>query len=191
MPGRRSRSCNTGVRPHTERAAFPGDDRAPDAAGRLASVVRELPEVRLAFLFGSRAHGRERPDSDFDIGVLLDNDAAGAERGATISRLAGRLGRVVSSALLDIVVLNDAPVLLRQRVLRDGVLLHERSPGERVRFAVRTIQEYQDSQVRRDEFTRRRIQRLTGTQDHHGGPGDLLEKARGVARLLGQAGRVS
>jgi hypothetical protein len=44
--------------------------------------------------------------------------------------------------------------------------------------------------VRRDEFTRRRIQRLTGTQDH-GGPGDRLEKARGVARLLGQAGRVS
>lgn len=165
-------------------------DHRPDAFERLAAAVRELPEVRLAFLFGSRAHGHERPDSDFDIGILLDDEAAGSERGGTIRRLAGRLGRVVASALLDVVVLNDAPVLLRQRVLRDGVLLHERVAGERVRFAVKTIREYQDSQVRRDEFTRRRIQRLTGAQEH-GGPGDLLEKARGVARLLGQAGRVS
>jgi predicted nucleotidyltransferase len=172
------------------RAGVTRGDLAPDAADRLASVVRELPEVRLAFLFGSRAHGQGRPDSDVDIGLLLDDEAAGAERGGTIRRLAGRLGKVVSSALLDIVVLNDASALLRQRVLRDGVLLHERVDGERVRFAVRTTREYQDGQVRRDEFTRRRIRRLTGTQNH-GGPGDLLKKARGVARLLGQAGRVS
>jgi predicted nucleotidyltransferase len=41
------------------------------AVDRLATLIADLPEVRLAFLFGSRARGRGRADSDFDIGVLL------------------------------------------------------------------------------------------------------------------------
>ena len=127
-------------------------DGAP-VAERLGRALRLLPEVRLAVLFGSRAHQRHRQDSDFDIGILLDDGTARADRGLTIRRLAGRLGREVSSALVDLVILNDAPTLLRHRVLRDGVLLFQRAPAERVRFAVKTIREYQDGQIRRDRFT--------------------------------------
>jgi predicted nucleotidyltransferase len=156
---------------------------------RLGNALRDAGEVRLAFLFGSRARDRARKDSDFDIAVLLDADAALADRGTTIRQLAGRLGRVVSSALVDLVILNDAPALLRHRVLRDGIVLFQRSPEERVRFAVRTIREYQDYQVRRDRSTRERIQRLRH-EAHDGRSRDLLEKARGVARLLEKAPRV-
>jgi predicted nucleotidyltransferase len=163
---------------------------APDpAVDRLAAAVRELPGVRLAYLFGSRARGTERADSDFDIAVLLDDERARAERGATLRRLAGRLGRVVSSALLDIVILNDATPLLRHRVLRDGVLLHARTPEARVRFAVAAMRDYQDGQVRREQFTRARIQRLA-SDSSDGGSRDLLDQARRVARLLEQARRV-
>jgi predicted nucleotidyltransferase len=164
---------------------------AQDAGGlqALSRALAGMGDVRLAFLFGSRARGRARADSDFDVAVLLDEAAARADRGETIRRLAGRLGSVVSSALLDLVVLNDAPALLRQRVLRDGVLLHQRSPEERVRFAIRTLREYQDGQIRRERFTRRRIERLKAGPDD-GGSGDLLEKARGAARLLAKAARV-
>jgi hypothetical protein len=107
-------------------------------------------------------------------------------QGRAIRRLAGRLGRCVPSELLDIVLLNTAPVLLRQRVLRDGMLLFQRSDEDRVRFATRTIQEYQDSDVRRRWLTERRIQRLKrGVSD--GGPRDLLAQARQVDRLLRKA----
>jgi predicted nucleotidyltransferase len=160
------------------------------AVERLRDALAATTGVRLAFLFGSRARGRGRADSDVDIGVLVDEESARADRGRLVRRLAGGLGRAVSSALLDIVVLNDAPVLLRQRVLRDGVLLFARAPEDRVRFAIATIREYQDGDVRRSEFTRQRIRRLTDGRDH-GGPGDLLAKARGVARLLEKAARVS
>jgi uncharacterized protein len=160
------------------------------SADRIGQALGELNEVRLAFLFGSRARGRAREDSDFDIAVLLDAEAARADRGKTVRRLAGRLGRVVSSALLDIVVLNDAPSLLRHRVLRDGIVLFQRSPEERCRFAVKTIRDYQDGQVRREQATRQRILRLKGRPDD-GGSRDFLEKARRAARLLGQASRVS
>jgi predicted nucleotidyltransferase len=155
----------------------------------LTRALGDMAEVRLAYLFGSRAMGRARPDSDIDVAVLLDEASAAAERGAVIRRLAGRLGREVSSTLLDIVVLNDAPALLRHRVLKDGRLLMARSPEDRVRFAIRTIRDYQDGQVRREWATRQRIQRLqAGTSD--GGSRDLLEKARRVGRLFDKASRV-
>jgi len=165
-------------------------ENVDSAANRLAKALAELPEVRLAFLFGSRAQGRARKDSDFDVAVLVDEATARVERGSIIRRLFARLGREVSSALLDLVILNDAPSLLRHRVLRDGVLLFERSPEDRVRFAVKAIRDYQDGHVRRGEFTRRRIERLKAGRDH-GGSGDLLEKARGVAKLLRKAESVS
>jgi uncharacterized protein len=146
--------------------------------------------VRLAYLFGSRAQGRWRPDSDIDVAVLVDAETAAADRGAVVRRLAARLGHDVSSALLDLVILNDAPALLRHRVVRDGVLLLQRSPVDRVRFVTRMLRDYQDGQIRREWATRRRIQRLkAGVTD--GGSRDLLEKARGVARLLGKAPGIS
>jgi predicted nucleotidyltransferase len=162
---------------------------AEPARRRLAAALAELAEVRLAFLFGSHARGRSRAESDFDIAILVDDEAARADRWLLLRRLAGRLGRAVPSPLLDIVLLNDAPALLRQRILRDGVVLYARAPAERVRFALATIREYQDGAIRRAAFTRRRVERLTVRQPH-GGSGDLLAKARGVARLLGQAARL-
>jgi predicted nucleotidyltransferase len=162
---------------------------ADSVVDRLGQVLAGVNDVRLAYLFGSRARGDARPDSDFDIGVLLDPAAARGDPGPIVRRLAGRLGRVVSSTLLDLVVLNDAPPLVRHRVLRDGLVLFQRSPEERVRFAIRTIREYQDAQVRRERFTRARIRRLEGGVTD-GGSRDLLEKARGAARLLKQASRV-
>jgi predicted nucleotidyltransferase len=156
------------------------------AEERLARALASLDGVRLGFLFGSRARGRSRSDSDFDIAILVDDSfLAGTDDRATLMRkIVARLGREVSSAHLDLVILNSAPALLRHRVLRDGVLLFQRSPEDRVRFAIKTIQDYQDGEIRRERFFERRIQRLReGSTD--GGPGDLLEKARSAARLLG------
>lgn len=157
---------------------------------RLAAVLAEMPEVRLAYLFGSRALARARKESDFDIAVLVDDATARDERGRTIRRLAGKLGREVSSAHLDLVILNDAPALLRHRVLRDGVLLWERALEDRVRFAIQTIRDYQDGSYWRDQFTRRRIERLR-KRDVDGGSRDLLQKARSAGRLLAKARGVS
>lgn len=160
------------------------------ATTRLGLALAECPNVRLGFLFGSRARGQARANSDYDIAVLMDDRCAGSGSFRTISDLAARLGREVSSTKLDLVLLNDAPILLRHRVLRDGTLLYQRTAADRVRFVIRTIRDYQDGTVRRAEFTRRRIDRLkAGVTD--GGCGDLLEKARSTARLLGKAQSVS
>lgn len=155
---------------------------------QLTAALNDIPDVRLAYLFGSRARGQARADSDIDVAVLVAA-AAAADRGALVRRLAGRLGREVSAARLDLVILNDAPALLRHRVLRDGVLLMQRSATDRVRFVTRTLRDYQDGQIRREWATRRRIERLKAGISN-GGSRDLLEKARRVARVLGKASGV-
>jgi uncharacterized protein len=160
-----------------------------DIAG-LGAELRQLPEVRLAWCFGSQARGEARGDSDVDVAVLVDAEALD-RRGevATIRRLAGRLGRRVPSTRLDLVLLNDASPLLRHRVLRDGQLLLARSEEERVRFVRQTLREVQDFAPRRAMHTRARVRRLKeGSTD--GGSGDLLAQARRAAQALGQARRL-
>ena len=156
----------------------------------IARRCREnLPEVRLAYLFGSRATGRDRPDSDIDVAFLVDKRCVRSPSAVnrTIRHLVARVsGGEIRSDLLDVTLLNEAPVLLCHRVLRDGQLLHARDETERVRFAVRTMREYQDFAPWLGEHTRQRIARLKddrGAAD--GGRRDILAAARRVGRLLG------
>jgi hypothetical protein len=68
--------------------------------------------------------------------------------------------RALHSDEVDLVILNDAPPLLSHRVLRDGLLLLERSRTERVRFETRAVLEYLDTKPLRKELelgVRRRL----------------------------------
>ena len=154
--------------------------------GRLAKAAEGDCSVRLAWLHGSRARGTARRESDIDVAVLLDDGHTANPTAIkdSIWRLAGALGREVRSDRLDLVLLNDAPALLRHRVVRDGVLLFARSEAERVRFVLRTIREYQDLEPRFREHTRHRVRRLRERREN-GRSGDILETARRAGRLLG------
>ena len=128
----------------------------------LARSLRAEPTVRLAYLFGSRACGMARPDADIDIAVLVDDACVATPTSVkeTIWRLVPAMAGDIPSDLIDLVLLNEAPALLRQRVIRDGVLITARIDAERARFVRRTIRDYQDIEPRLREFTRRRIRRL-------------------------------
>lgn len=158
---------------------------------RLGAAVREIPGVRLAYLFGSQATGRARPDSDVDLALLIDDDLPDG-RWQTMLRTAPDAidAHGLSSDVVQVTILNGAPPLLRHRVIRDGVLLFERSPEERVRFVTATLREYQDGVRWREEFTRRLVQRILEKRGNGGSRG-LLEKARSVGRLFEQGQGVS
>ena len=95
-----------------------------------------------AYLYGSLARGQEHRDSDVDIGVLyateppLTLDGPGGALGTALER---HLGRPV-----DLVVLNRAPVDLIHRILRGGILLHDRDPAAHIRFEVQARNAYFD-----------------------------------------------
>ena len=112
----------------------------------LAGVLAARTDVVAAYLFGSVARGEARPDSDVDVGVVL---AAGAPRELPAFGALGDLHADLEEASdreVDLVVLNDAPVDLVHRVLRDGVLLYESDANRRIAFEARARSEYFDMQ---------------------------------------------
>jgi predicted nucleotidyltransferase len=118
--------------------------------------LRRVPEVLFALLFGSRARGRARPDSDWDVAVYLDDALDARQRFRLRLRLIGDLEDLGRA---DVVVLNDAPPLLGHRALQ-GKLLFARDRVRHVRYFVRTLGESLDMAWWRDLDRRERRRRL-------------------------------
>jgi predicted nucleotidyltransferase len=107
----------------------------------LTRALTPQTAIVAAWLFGSRARGTQRPDSDVDVALLMDRDPTDRNDPPweLQARLSGELGLEV-----QLVVVNRAPADLVRRVLRDGVLLIDRDRARRVQFEVRKRNEYFD-----------------------------------------------
>ena len=119
---------------------------------RLSGFFAESPAVAAAWLFGSFARGDARADSDVDVAVLSRHTPAATFEALPL-RLEGEIERLLRRTT-QVVVMNRAPADLRARVLRDGVLLADRDPSFRVRFEVRTRNEWFDLQPILREYRR-------------------------------------
>ena len=88
---------------------------------RVAGALAAREEVLEAYVFGSRARGQARPDSDVDVAVYVDEGRAREGAWGYRAELATALMTALGTNDVDVVVLNRAPILLYHRVLRDGV----------------------------------------------------------------------
>jgi uncharacterized protein len=126
----------------------------------LISFLKTQPDIAAAYLFGSLAQGRATPRSDIDIAILL-------------KRVPKRLGGAIDRQLrlmdalrgfadreVDVVILNTAPPVLKDQVLRFGRRLYEGDRTTRVNFEVRTGQEYADLQPMYDFFNQDLFQKI-------------------------------
>jgi predicted nucleotidyltransferase len=113
----------------------------PDLEPRLRERLLLEQDVLVAYLFGSQARGEARPGSDVDVAVLLPKDA---DFGRRHLELIAAVADAVGLDAADVVVLNEAPVPLGYRVLRDGLLLFSRDDRARVDHYVRTVDRYLD-----------------------------------------------
>lgn len=100
--------------------------------------------IAAAWLFGSVARGTAGPDSDVDVGILYREDPPRTLAG--IGQVFGLEEDLVEATGLPVQVvnLNQAPLELIIRVLRDGKLLVDREPLRRIDFEVRSRNEYWD-----------------------------------------------
>lgn len=106
----------------------------------LEDVLADSPPLRLALLFGSRARGRARPDSDVDVGIIpVDENLPLHAELALQGRLERACGRPVQLVRLD-----HANTLLKWEAARHGVLIVARSRADHVRFVARAALEYAD-----------------------------------------------
>lgn len=113
----------------------------------LADFFVSEQRVLFAYLFGSRARsGQSGPLSDLDLAVCLDDQA---DFFATRLHLMASLARRIRTEKFDLVVLNEAPLILRYEVVKDGIVLKEDKP-RRVLFETEVVRTYLDTQPLRD-----------------------------------------
>jgi predicted nucleotidyltransferase len=112
----------------------------------VASALGPLSQVRAAWVFGSRARGDARPDSDLDVGVVYQRDLGPLDRELArreiLQRLTDALGLLGEGA--DVVDLDRAGSSIAFQCLREGRLALERDADERAWWMVRAFRAYQD-----------------------------------------------
>ncbi|MEM2123079.1 MAG: HepT-like ribonuclease domain-containing protein [Candidatus Bathyarchaeia archaeon] len=113
-----------GLDPKVRRHGLTGDQLK-----RLAETFRRR-EVLIAYLFGSRARGAFREDSDYDIAVL-------SEGGDVSVLLEAELAVEVADSLkvpvdkVDVVSLNKREFPLTARILKEGIIIYQRDEAFR------------------------------------------------------------
>lgn len=80
----------------------------------------ERYRVRMAFLFGSQAHGTARPESDVDLAVQMPSHRSRIERLEHATALEADLRRLLDLPV-QVVVLDDANIVLRFESVVRGV----------------------------------------------------------------------
>lgn len=111
----------------------------------IRSVAKKYP-IEVAYLFGSRSAGKDDAESDIDLAFLL-KDSVSVDRRFRIrlalqSDIAEALG--VDSSIVDIVILQDASILLQYNAVLAGCPLFHKSRMKRALYEVRVWRDYDD-----------------------------------------------
>lgn len=113
---------------------------------REAAMAGELDDlcarhgVRLLVAFGSAAHPAGRPAGDLDLAVAFDRDSPG-----DVVALIDDLSTVAQTGAVDVMDLDRAGPVARERALVGTVPLFEREPGEFARAQMAAMLERMDT----------------------------------------------
>ena len=115
------------------------------------------------YLFGSRAEGVARRESDFDFGILLKQPSViknGSQK--LYQEFYDLLQDLVPQKVnLDIVFLDRAPLQLRFHVIGHGQVLFDSDPLRRGYFEERTLSEHADFEPYRRLFEEATLARIS------------------------------
>ena len=113
---------------------------------KINNFCQDRSEIILAYLFGSQATGKTGPLSDIDLAFLVDKaliDKAAYPYGYH-AYLTSEMISLLGSNNVDVIILNDAPPLLKFQVIHRGEVIFCRSKSDRLAFYIRAFNEYQD-----------------------------------------------
>jgi len=119
-----------------------------EALDATRQVLEKYPAVDAAYVLGSGAMGRLRPDSDIDIALLPKRGEMFTvmERLALSTELGKLFGRQV-----DLGILTSANLVYAKEAVAHGRLIFERDHGVTARFAMLTLSMYAALQEARRE----------------------------------------
>lgn len=128
---------------------------------KIATILEKDPNVLFAYLFGSSAKGKHRPDSDIDIAVYLSDPDHLKKDPLYPSRLAIKIEKTLAAKrVVDIRVLNGSTLRFKHQVLKYGKLIHSKDEKRRISFEAMSISRYLDFKPFLDVYDRAREERL-------------------------------
>ncbi len=111
---------------------------------QLKNILSHYAQIDAAYLFGTAATGKLRPNSDVDVAVLLAEPYAEEELAAVHARIIYEIEAAFHREA-DVKILNELEHLpLIQKIIADGILVCDRHSPRRKAFAVKKNLEYLD-----------------------------------------------
>ncbi len=107
---------------------------------RVEVYLESREDILFAYLFGSYASASCGPFSDVDIAVYVTGDNCAEKR----LDILGDLNKILKTDELDLVILNDAPLVLRMNILKNCRLLSDSAPFLRHTYESITTRSYLD-----------------------------------------------
>ena len=133
-------------------------------ADRLRGVFAAHPAVRGAFVFGSVATGHARERSDLDLGIVVD--AEQWDRDDKVPLISDCM-EAAERDWIDLVVLNDAPLVLQFEAVRHHNILYEAAGFHAASFVSKVVRMYWDFEPhlrrQRKAYKKRRLSQADGS----------------------------
>jgi hypothetical protein len=130
---------------------------------KLFGYFNNLDEVVVAYLFGSVARGEDNKLSDVDIGVLLDESLSKQDMFNLELQIIDDIVGLLGSDKIDLTIMNQAPLLLKFNIIKDGYLLKS-DESSRIPFETRVMSRYLDEKYYRQRHMRETVKQMTGAE---------------------------
>jgi len=115
-----------------------------DREKRVVKFLSKQKYVKLAYLFGSVAEGKEGKLSDVDIAIFLDESLSKSERFHLQLKLISGLTSIMKTDRIDLVIMNDAPLSLNYEIIKANRPLLVRDKEEKIDFEHGILSRYLD-----------------------------------------------
>jgi len=105
-----------------------------------AAAAEEEKNILLTYIFGSQVTGKTGPLSDYDFAVFLSQKPPFQFK----YKLKNKLLSILNSKQVDLVILNDAPIELKYKIIATGKVIFQKNSIVRTEFEADTLSRYFD-----------------------------------------------
>ena len=127
---------------------------------RFAQFFDQEKDVSFAYVFGSVAKDTSNSNSDVDVAVDLKEMLNSGQRFQRRLELISELGGLLKTPKIDLIILNDSPLLLAFNIIVDGKLVFCRDKLKRIHFEAKTMSMFFDQQYYFKRHAQMAIERI-------------------------------
>jgi len=126
------------------------NDVISNLKSKLTPVFSQDSKIISVYVFGSSIQGLTHPKSDIDLAILVSFDKKFSLD--DLLNLEVKITLALKTENYDLVVLNNAPLTLKFRIISQGIIIYNANDKLRCDFEEKVMQEYYDFLPRLKEF---------------------------------------